>query len=68
MPTQIRVITPAAFVADTVAVSPDTAVRALQIMITRRANPPETLEHILEDLEQRYGMVDAVEMMRVTLR
>ena len=68
VPTQIRVITPPEFIADTVAVSPDTAVRALQTMITRRTNPPETLEHILEALEQRYGMVDAVEMMRVTLR
>ncbi|MDX2358705.1 PIN domain-containing protein [Dietzia sp. PP-33] len=64
VPAQIQVIKPAVFVADTVAVSPDAAVRALRTMIARRTNPPETLEYVLQVLEQRYGMVDAVEMMR----
>lgn len=64
VPAQIQVIKPPVFVADTVAVSPDAAVRALRTMIGRRTNPPETLEHVLEVLERRYGMVDAVEMIR----
>lgn len=64
VPAQIQVIKPAAFVADTVATSPDAAVRALRTMIDRRTNPPETLEHVLQVLERRYGMVDAVEMIR----
>lgn len=64
VPAQIQVIKPAVFVADTVATSPDAAVRALWTMTARRTNPPETLEHVLHVLEQRYGMVDAVEMIR----
>lgn len=64
VPAHIRVIRPALFVADTVAVSPDTAIRALRTMIGRRTNPPETLTHILELLEQRYGMIDAVDIIR----
>ncbi len=64
VPAQIQVIKPPVFVADTVAVSPDAAVRALRTMIGRRTNPPETLEHVLEVLKRRYGMVDAVEMIR----
>lgn len=64
MPTHIQVIKPAVFVADTVAVSPDAAVHAFRTMISRRTNPPETFEHVLEVLEQRYWMVDAVEMLR----
>lgn len=64
VPAQIQVIEPAVFVADTVSVSPDAAVRALRTMIGRRTNPPETLEHVLEVLGRRYGMIDAVEMIR----
>lgn len=64
VPAQIQVIKPAVFVADTVATSPDAAVRALRTMIARRTNPPETLEHVLQVLERRYNMVDAVEMIR----
>lgn len=64
MPAQIQVITPAVFVANTVAVSPDAAVRALRTMLARRTNPPETLEHVLHVLEKRYNMADAVEIMR----
>lgn len=64
VPAQIQVIKPAVFIADTVAVSPDAAVRGLRTMLGRRTNPPETLEHVLEVLERRYGMIDAVEMIR----
>ena len=64
LPAPIRVITPAEFAADTVAVSPDTALRALRTMINRRTSPAQTLEHVLEVLEQRYRMPDAVEMIR----
>ena len=68
MPGHIRVVRPAVFAADTVAVSPDAAVRALRTMLSRRTNPPETFEHVLGLLEERYGMVDAVEMIRAATR
>ncbi|MGK2382384.1 hypothetical protein [Gordonia tangerina] len=64
VPGHIRVVRPVLFIADTVAVSADAAVRALRTMITRRTNPPETFRRVLDVLEERYGMVDAVEMIR----
>ena len=64
VPDRIRVVRPALFVADIVAVSPDAAVRALQTMIRRRTNPPETFEYVLDVLGRRYGMLDAVETIR----
>ncbi len=64
IPGHIHVIKPAAFAADTVAVSPDSALRALQEMALRHVNPPRTVDELLSILEDRYSMTEAVEMIR----
>ncbi|OBA80218.1 PIN domain-containing protein [Mycobacterium sp. 1164966.3] len=64
IPTHIKVVSPAEFAADTVSVSPDVALRAVQSMAARFSEPPLTPEEILSRLAQRYAMTEAVELIR----
>jgi hypothetical protein len=58
MPPHIKVLSPAEFAADTVAVAPEVARRALQAMSSRFSAPPLTIDDILARLVDRYGMDD----------
>ncbi|ONM46458.1 PIN domain-containing protein [Nocardia donostiensis] len=64
VPKHIQILRPAQFAADTVAVAPGTALQAVEAITGRRRNPPESVEHVLETLVSRYGMVEAVELLR----
>lgn len=64
VPRHIQVIKPALFAADTVSASPEAALRALQCMSDRRHNPPQSVDELLETLELKYGMTEAVELIR----
>jgi predicted nucleic acid-binding protein len=64
IPAHIKVVSPAEFAADTVSVSPDLALRAVQTMGSRYSAPPLTTEQILSRLIQRYQMTEAVELIR----
>jgi len=67
IPAHIKVLSPAAFAADTVAVSPDVALRAAQTMASRYSASPLTTEEILNRLVQRYQMTEAVELIRAVI-
>jgi predicted nucleic acid-binding protein len=64
IPTPIKVLSPAEFAADTVSVSPDVALQAVEIMTSRFSKPPLTTEEILTQLVQRYQMTEATELIR----
>jgi predicted nucleic acid-binding protein len=64
IPPHIKLLSPAEFAADTVSVSPDVALRAVQTMAARYAAPPLTTEDILNRLVQRYQLTEAVELIR----
>jgi hypothetical protein len=54
---------PPKFAADPVSVSPDMALRAVQIMAARYAAPPLTADEFLNHLAQRYKMSEATELI-----
>ena len=64
IPAHIKVLSPAEFAADTVSVSPDVALPAVQTMASRYSAPPLMTEEILSRLAQRYVMTEAVELIR----
>lgn len=64
VPAHIQVIKPADFAANTVAVSPDAAIRALKTMSSRYSNPPLSWTEAFQILDSRYGMSEAVELMK----
>lgn len=64
VPPHIKVLSPAAFAADTVAVAPDIARGALQAMANRFSNPPLDIDEILSRLIARYGMDEAANLIR----
>ncbi|WP_234791056.1 hypothetical protein [Mycolicibacterium wolinskyi] len=64
IPKPIKIVSTAEFAADTVAVSPDVARRALQTMSRRFYTPPQTMNQILDLLVTRYGMEEAVSLIR----
>ena len=66
IPDPLKVACPPQFAADTVAVSPDVARRAVAAMATRFVLPPLTAEQILDRLIARYSMIEAVELIRCT--
>lgn len=65
VPNHIQIIKPAQFAADTVAVSPETAVRAVEAVVGRRKSPPVTVDQVLDSLVGLYGMDEAVELLRI---
>lgn len=64
IPAHIKVLSPSAFAADTVSVSPDVALQAVETMASRYSAPPLTTEEILNRLVQQYRMTEAVELVR----
>ncbi len=64
IPKPLKVIAPAQFAADTVAVSPDNARHAVGAMAIRFVQPTSTVEEILDHLAGRYAMIEAVELIR----
>lgn len=64
IPQPLKVISPAQFAADTVAVSPDNARQAVIAMATRFVRPPSALDEILDHLAARYAIIEAVELIR----
>ncbi|KAA8890588.1 PIN domain-containing protein [Nocardia colli] len=64
VPSQIQILGPAAFAADAVSVSPDTALHAVEAIASRHSRPPETVEQILDRLVKLYGMGEAVDLIR----
>jgi predicted nucleic acid-binding protein len=64
IPPRIKVLSPAEFVADTVSVSPDVALRGIETMASRFAVTPLTIEDILDRLVQRYHMTEAADLIR----
>jgi hypothetical protein len=64
IPKLLTVISPARFAADTVAVSPDVAYRAVIAMASRFVRPSSTVDAILDHLVARYAMFEAVELIR----
>ncbi len=64
IPKSLTVTSPAQFAADTVAVSPDVARRAVIAMSSRFARPPSTVDEVLDHLIARYAMIEAVELIR----
>lgn len=66
IPEPIKIVSAAEFAANTVAVSPDIALRALQAISKRFYTPPQTVDQILDLLITRYGMDEAVGLIRST--
>lgn len=64
VPEHIQVVSPAEFAADTVAVSPALAWRAVETMAERLDDPPMEVEDILTLLVNRYKMSEAVALLR----
>lgn len=64
VPSHIQILKPAKFVADAVAVSPDAALQAVEELLNRRQNPPQSLDEVLQKLLETYGMDEAVSLMR----
>ncbi|WP_410875208.1 PIN domain-containing protein [Nocardia sp. A7] len=64
VPRHIQVVEPAQFAADTVSTSPEVALRAVQCMSDRLRNPPQSVDELLETFESKYGMTEAVELIR----
>ncbi len=67
VPKHIQILKPAQFAADTVAVDPERALRAVEAMVTRRTKPPESVDQVLQNLIDRYSMDEAVDLMRSVL-
>lgn len=64
IPSTIQLQTPAEFAHNTVAIKPAAALRAVQQMAERFRNPPQSVDQVLDDLVRRFGLTDAVQMIR----
>lgn len=64
IPAPIKVVSPAQFAADTVAVSPDVARRTVRTIAARFSAPPLTVDEILDCLIDTYRMIEAVDLIR----
>lgn len=64
VPSHIRVIKPAEFAADTVATNPEAALHAVGTISRRFRNPTRSVDELLEILDKRYAMTEAVDLMR----
>jgi hypothetical protein len=67
IPQPLTVISPMQFAADTVAVSPDIAYRAVIAMASRFVRPSSSVDEILDHLAARYAMIEAVDLIRGVL-
>jgi hypothetical protein len=66
LPEGIKALAPSQFAEDTVALSPGSAWAAIESIVARsgRRGPALTTATVLECLESRYGMTQAVELLR----
>ena len=64
VPVHIHVLAPARFASDTVSVDPPRALRAITAIAARYSAPPMTVDEILKTLADRYGWLDATDMLR----
>lgn len=64
LPSTIQLQTPAEFEHSTVAIDPTAALRAVATMAQRFERPQWTSDQILDALAARYGLTDAVRMLR----
>lgn len=64
LPDGIAVVTAARFAADSVSIAPGTALRALEHISIRYTNPARSIDELLDLLSSRYGMQQAVAMVR----
>lgn len=67
IPDPLTVLSPAQFAADTVAVSPDIAHRAVAEMASRFVRPKLAINQILDRLAHRYNMIESIEIIRRTI-
>jgi PIN domain len=67
VPAHIHVLAPAVFGADTVSVSSDVALRAVTAMAARYRSPGRSVDEVLDELATRYGMDEAVDMIRAVM-
>lgn len=67
VPDGIDVVTARVFITDTVTVSPRAALTAAEAVARRLANPPMQVTELLSLLETRYGLVEAVGLLRQAL-
>jgi hypothetical protein len=67
IPEPLKVVSPTQFAADTVAVSPDTAYRAVMAIASRRTRPALTVNEILDNFVNRYNMIESVDLIRSTI-
>ena len=67
VPGHIHVLAPAVFAADTGSVSPDVALRAVTAMAARYRSPGRSVDEVLGELVTRYGMDEAVDMIRAVM-
>ncbi len=68
IPAGIQVTKPAAFALEQVELAPNVALRAVTEMASRYKSPSRTADDLLTLLESRYGMAEAVELMRGELK
>lgn len=63
IPSTIQLQKPAEFAHSTVAINPSAAMRAVDKMAQRYTNPSQTADLILETLADRYGFIEAVQLI-----
>ena len=63
VPPGIDIVGPAEFAANTVAVAPDLALRAVVELTKRFKAPPLSVDEFLEILRDRYNMHEAIELI-----
>jgi hypothetical protein len=63
MPRGIEVVEPSQFAANTVAVSPEAALRAVVSLTERRRKPPVSVDEFLGVLRSKYSMHEAVDLI-----
>jgi len=70
IPTSIRVLPPAAFALEQASLNPPAAMRAVDQLAARSGahGPSRSADDILDLLDARYGMADAVEVIRAAAR
>jgi predicted nucleic acid-binding protein len=63
IPPGIQIVSPSEFAANTVAVSPARALRAVTAITARFDKPPMSVDEFLSILRERYGMDEAVDLI-----
>lgn len=64
LPGDLAVLSPRRFCADRVATGPSRAMSAVAAIASRAAGPPLSVDDVLKTLESRYGLREAVDMLR----